>query len=65
MKKFLALTSLLVTPLVLATLAMPHFAAMLIILLTNPVGSPLFPAAVLIALAILAAPAAVFIGAAA
>jgi hypothetical protein len=54
MKKFLALASLLATSLVLATLAMPHFAALLVILLTNPVGSPLFPAAVMLALMIMA-----------
>jgi hypothetical protein len=59
MKKLLGLLGV-VAPLAVASASTtPTLALVMIILLTNPVGSPLFPAALMVALAITAAPTAI------
>lgn len=52
MKKLLTLMSMLVAPLAL-TAVLPNLAVILVILLTTPPGSPLFPAAVLLGFGLL------------
>jgi hypothetical protein len=59
MKKLLGVLGLMAPLAVVAMSTVPKLALIFIVLLTNPIGSPLFPAALMVALAITAAPAAI------